>query len=66
MLLTAAQAGEKGKRRGIDIGQESVETGLDQAVRADVPSECPSPCQLPQPVEALVSRHAGCTPFRPR
>ncbi len=43
-------------------GEKSVEADLDQAVGTDVPSECPSLCKLPQLLEGLSSRHAGCPP----
>ncbi|MFF4131891.1 hypothetical protein ACFY1B_10180 [Streptomyces mirabilis] len=43
-----------------------VMAGLDEAVRADVTSECLNSYQLPQPVESLIFCHGGCAPFRLR
>ena len=67
MLLTAPQAGQNGKRRGMHTGRESVHADLDQAIRADVAPQGPSLCQPPQQVETVISRHTERTPsrFRP-
>ncbi|MEU0596792.1 hypothetical protein ABZ484_00775 [Streptomyces sp. NPDC006393] len=51
-----------GQATGIDTGQKRIKAGLDQTVRADVTSECLSPCELPQPVEGLIL----VTPDAPR